>query len=116
MTDSHELYAQAEKLKDEGKNEEAIAVLNQLLAEDEGHTLSHLTLAVLYGKVNQHEKAIEHGRRACELDPDDAFGFTAMSVTYQRAWQATQRQEYIQLAEEAMAQAHMIEARRQSGA
>jgi Flp pilus assembly protein TadD len=111
MTDSHELYDKAEKLKDEGTNDEAIAVLCDLLAEDEGHTLSHLALAVLYGKVNQHEKAIEHGRRACELDPHDAFGFTALSVTYQRAWQGTQRQEYIQLAEEAMAQAHAIEGR-----
>ena len=111
MTDSHGLYAKAEKLKDEGNHEEAIAVLNDLLAQDEGHTLSHLALAVLYGKVNQHDKAIDHGRRACELDPNDAFGFTALSVTYQRAWQGTQRPEYIQLAEEAMAKAHMIEGR-----
>jgi tetratricopeptide (TPR) repeat protein len=111
MTDVHELYAQAEKLKDEGKNEEAIAVLSELLAKEDSHTLSHLALAVLYGKVNQHEKGIEHGRRACELDPKDAFGFTALSVTYQRAWQGTQKQEYIQLAEDAMAQAHTIEGR-----
>ena len=111
MADVHELYASAEKLKDEGKNEEAIEALNHILTQDPSHTLSHLALAVLYGKVNQHDKAIEHGQRACELDPQDAFGFTALSVTYQRAWQGTQKQEYIQLAEEAMAKAHMIEGR-----
>ena len=111
MSDLHELYANAEKLKDEGQHEAAIEALNDLLDQDGSHVLSHLALAVLYGKVNEHDKAIEHGRRACELDPKDAFGFTALSVTYQRAWQGTQKQEYIQLAEEAMAKAHVIEGR-----
>ncbi len=111
MNDLLERYTAAEKLKDEGKNDEAIAALVELLSVDESHALSHLTLAVLYGKVGQHEQAVAHGRRACELDPDDAFSFTAMSVTYQRAWQGTQKQEFIQLAEEAMARAHAIEGR-----
>ena len=106
----HELYDKAETLKDEGKLDEAIATLNELLQQDESHALSHLALAVLYGRVNQHDKAVEHGQRACELDPQDAFSFTAMSVTYQRAWQGTQKQEFIQLAEDAMAKAHALQA------
>ena len=44
-----------------------------------------------------------------EIEPEDAFNFTAMSVTYQRAWQGTQNNEYIQLAEDAMAQAHNLQ-------
>jgi tetratricopeptide (TPR) repeat protein len=111
MPTSIELYDKAEKLKDQGKLDEAIQTLNELLTADESHALSHLALAVLYGRVNQHEKAIEHGQRACELDSQDPFNFTAMSVTYQRAWQGTQKPEYIQLAEEAMAKAHLLEGR-----
>lgn len=109
MPDVNEMYNQAEKLKDEGKNDEAITQLQQLLESDPNHVLSHLALAVLYGKIDQHEKAIECGTRACELDPSDAFNFTALSVTFQRAWQGTQRQEYIQAAEDAMARAHAIQ-------
>ena len=106
---ANELYKKADQLKDEGKYDEAIQMLQELLSSDQSHTLSHLALAVLYGKVGQHELAIQHGQRACELDPKDPFNFTAMSVTYQRAWQGTQQQEYIGLAEEAMAQAHLLE-------
>ena len=71
--------------------------------------LSHLALAVLYGKTGQHELAVEHGVRACQLDPHDAFNFTALSITYQRAWQGTQQGEYIRLAEEARDQAHRLQ-------
>ena len=110
MSDLNAMYDEAEKLKDEGDYEAAIAKLVALLAEDDAHVLSHLALAVLYGRVGQHEKAVEHGKKACEIDPNDAFNFTAMSVTYQRAWQGTQRNEYIQLAEDAMARAHALQA------
>ena len=111
MSSVMELYQQSEQLKADGKLEESIATLNQILETDPSHVLSHLSLAVLYGRVGQHEKAVEHGKRACELDPTDAFNFTALSVTYQRAWQGTQTQQYIQLAEEAMAQAHVLQGR-----
>ena len=106
---ANELYKKADQLKDEGKYDEAIQTLHELLEADASHTLSHLALAVLYGKVGKHDLAVQHGQRACELDPRDPFNFTAMSVTYQRAWQGTQQQEYIGLAEEAMAQAHLLE-------
>jgi tetratricopeptide (TPR) repeat protein len=112
MSDLEALYAEAEKLKDAGDYEPAIAKLNELLAEDESHTLAHMALAVLYGKVGQHEEAVKHGQRACELEPEDPFSFTAMSVTYQRAFAGTQNHQYIQLAEDAMARAHSLQMRR----
>ncbi len=103
-----ELYNEAEKLKDDGKDEEAIAKLGELLKQDESYTLAHLALSVLYGKVGKPEDSVRHGQRACELEPDDPFNFTAMSVTYVRAFQATQDPKYKHLAEESMAKAHSM--------
>ena len=111
MTDVSVLYEEADKLKDEGKFQEAIDKLNELLAVEANHALSHLGLAVLYGKVGQHDKAVEHGRQACAAEPNDSFNFTALSITCQRAWAGTQNQAYIQEAEEAMAKAHMLQGR-----
>ncbi len=109
MAEINELYQEADKLKDEGKLDDAIAKLQEILTQDESHVLAHLVLAVVYGRVGKHEEAVQHGQRACEIEPTDPFNFTAMSVTYQRAWQGTQTQRYIQLAEDAMAKAHMLE-------
>jgi tetratricopeptide (TPR) repeat protein len=109
MTDVNAMYAEAEQLKDDGKLDEAIAKLNELLTVDPVHVLSHLALAVIHGRVGQHEKAIEHGEKACECEPTEAFNFTALSVTYQRAWQGTQQQDYIAKAEDAMAKAHALQ-------
>jgi tetratricopeptide (TPR) repeat protein len=106
MPDKHELYAEGEKLKDDGKNEEAIAKFLEALQVDETFALPHFALAVLYGKMGDHEKAVKHGERACELDPSDPFSFTAMSVTYLRAFEGTQNPEFKFKAEQAMAQAH----------
>ena len=111
MTSVDDLYKEADQLKDEGKLEEAVAKLNDLLAQDGNYVLAHLALAVILGRLNRHEDAVKHGERACEIDPNDAFNFTAMSVTYQRAWAGTQQQDYIRLAEEAMEKSRIIESR-----
>ena len=110
MSDLHTLYDEAEKLKDAGNLEEAIAKLHEIVEQDDNFVLAHLTLAVVYGRVNKHEEAVRHGEKACELEPNEAFNYTAMSVTYQRAFAGTQNQQYIQMAEDAMAKAHMIQA------
>jgi tetratricopeptide (TPR) repeat protein len=109
MSDVNTLYAESEQLKDAGQLEEAISKLNEALAINADHALSHLALAVLFGRVGKHEIACEHGEKACSLEPNEAFNFTALSVTYQRAWQATQKQEYVAKAEDAMAKAHMLQ-------
>jgi tetratricopeptide (TPR) repeat protein len=110
MSDLNSLYSEAEKLKDDGNLEEAISKLQAIIEQDDSFILAHLTLAVLFGRVNKHEEAVQHGEKACELEPNEAFNFTAMSVTYQRAFAGTQNHEFIQKAEDAMARAHMIQA------
>ncbi len=115
MADLTAMYNDADRLKDEGKYDEAIEKLTALLAEEENYPLAHLALAVLYGRVGKHEEAVNHGRRACELEPDEPFNFTAMSVTYQRAFAGTQNQDYIRLAEDAMAKANALQYRQPRG-
>ena len=101
-----EMFVAAEALRKAGKNAEACEIYEQLLAVDEKHVLTHLTLAVVYGKLGEHDKAIAIARKVCEIDGDDSFNFTALSVTYKRAFDATQDPKYIQLAEDALAKGH----------
>lgn len=109
MSNIVEKYNQAEKLKDQGNSDDAVKLLQEILAEDPNHVLSHLTLARIFTQIGRHLEAIEHGRKACEIEPTDAFNFTALSVTYQKAWAGTGERQFIGLAEEAMAQARVLE-------
>ena len=81
MPTNEELYAEAEQLKDRGDLEGAVAKLDELLAQDPGYALAHSALAVVHGRLRQHEKAIAHALKVCELEPNDTFSFTALSVT-----------------------------------
>jgi len=108
MSNVHQLYDQADAMKDAGKNDEAIALLLQGLAEDETHVLSHLLLCRIYTQTGRHGEAVIHGLRACELEPTEAFNFTALSVAYQRAWAGTNDKNFITMAEDAMGQARML--------
>jgi tetratricopeptide (TPR) repeat protein len=108
MNHIHERYNEVEKLIDQEKFDEAIEGLRSIVAEDDSFVLAHLALARVYTKTGQHEQAIAHGERVCQLEPNDSFNFTALSVTYQRAWAGTKNQDYITKAEDAMARAHSL--------
>src|SRR5688500_10205451 len=103
MPTVNELYKEHEQLKREGKHDEAIGKLEELLKLDEKHVLAHLALAVLYGKVGKHDLAVTHGEKAVEIEPEDTFNWTALSTTYQRAFEGTQDRQYIYRAEDAKA-------------
>ena len=108
MSDLHAQYNEVEKLIDEEKFDDAIEGLKKIQEQDDNFVLAHLALSRVYTKTGQHDSAIAQGERACELEPAEAFNFTALSVTYQRAWAGTQDQQYIAKAEEAMAKAHQL--------
>jgi tetratricopeptide (TPR) repeat protein len=112
MASVDELYAQGEQLKDAGKYEESVAKFLEVLQLDEQMALAHFALAVVCGKLGQHEQAVQHAERGCALEPDDPFSYTALSVTYQRAFAGTRDQRYIRQAEEAMGRAQMLQSRR----
>lgn len=102
MPTNEQLYDEADKLKDDGKLEEAVAKLLELVAQDPNYALAHSALAVVYGRLKRHDDAIRHGLIVCQLEPNDPFSFTAMSVTYQRGGKIPE-------AEDAMAKARMMQ-------
>lgn len=102
MPTNEELYSEADRLKDSGDLDAAAKKLEELLGQDEQYALAHSALAVIYGRLRRHDEAIQHAIRVCELEPRDAFSFTALSVTFQRAGRIPE-------AEEAMARARMMQ-------
>lgn len=112
MATPAELYDEADKLKDAGDLDAAVAKLSEALQQDDSYSLAHAALAVVEQKRGNHEQAIKHAQKVTELDPDDAFSFTALSVTYQRAYAGTNDTSYIQLAEDAMEHSRQVEAAR----
>jgi len=109
MSDPVKLYDEADRLKDQGKMDEAAAKLQEALTVDPSYALAHSAMAIVQQKLGKHEDAIGHARRACELEPNDPFSFTALSVTYQRAFAGTNNQQYIRMAEDAMEQSRMLQ-------
>ena len=109
MPTTTQLYDEADKLKDAGDLDGAVAKLQEALAMDEQYALAHSALAVVEQKRGNHEQAIEHAKKVAELEPDDPFSFTALSVTYQRAYAGMNEMSYIQLAEEAMERSRQLQ-------
>ena len=105
MADALKLESEATQLRNEGKYEEAIAKLKEALAIDENFVLAHLGLAVLYHNVGDWVNSVVHGEKAVEIEPEEQFNYSALSVTYQRAFEGTRDPIYIQKAEEAKAKA-----------
>ena len=112
MADAVALYDQADKLKDEGKLDEAAAKLNDSLAADPNYALAHAALAVVLQKLGRHDEAVQHAQKVCQLEPNDPFSFTALSVTYQRAFAGTNTMQFIRMAEDAMEKSRMLQSRR----
>ncbi len=84
MPTPNELYDKASDLRDQGDKEGAVAKLEEAVAIDSSFALAHGMLAKLYADLASAEKAIEHAKKVVELEPDDAFSYTALSVVYQR--------------------------------
>ena len=102
MPTLHELYDEGDKLKDAGRLEEAAAKYQEIVAQDPNYALAHSALAVVFTRLKRHDEAIKHAQTVCQLEPNDPFSFTAMSVTYQRAGKIPE-------AEDAMARARMLQ-------
>ena len=84
MPTPNELYDLAVDLKDQGDREGAIARLEESVAIDPNFVIAHGMLAKLYVDLAQSDLAIEHAKKVVEIEPDDFFSYTALSVIYQR--------------------------------
>jgi tetratricopeptide (TPR) repeat protein len=102
------LEKEADALRINGKYEQAIAKLQEVLAIDENFVRAHMGLSVLYHHTRNYEKSCYHAEKAVELEPHDSFNHSALSVTYQRAFEATRDPIFIQKAEEAMARSRSL--------
>jgi Flp pilus assembly protein TadD len=93
MSTPDELYEQALELRNQGNKEAAVAKLNEAVALDPSFTIGHGMLAKLYADLAEADKAIEHAKKVVELEPDDTFSYTALSVIYQRCGKIPEAEE-----------------------
>ena len=102
MPTNEETYDEAITLQQEGKMEEAVAKLQELLQQDPNYALGHAALSVFFSREEKHDQAVEHGQKVCDLEPEDPFSFVAMSLICQKAGKLAE-------AEEAMSQARQAQ-------
>lgn len=102
MPTPHELYDEGTALKEQGDLEAAVAKWQEILAMDPDYVLAHMALGVHLQKLGRNDEAIKHAVRVTELEPNDSFSFTQLSVIYQRCG-------LIPEAEDAMAKAHAVQ-------
>jgi Flp pilus assembly protein TadD len=96
------LYDEAIRLRDAGDLPAAADKLREILSLDPKHILTHSALAVMLQKLQQFDAAISHAVQVTELEPNDPFSFTQLSVIYQRCGKIPE-------AEDAMARARMMQ-------
>lgn len=101
MSNPDQQYDEAVKLKEAGDLEGAVKVLKGIVETTPTHVLSHSALAVYLQKVGRPDDAIQHAIKVTELEPNDPFSFTQLSVIYVRCGK-------IQEAEDAKARAHAL--------
>ncbi len=104
MSTPSTLYDEGTALKDQGDLEGAVAKWREILTIDPDYVLAHMALGVHLQKLGKFEDAIKHAVRVTELEPNDSFSFTQLSVIYQHCGKIPE-------AEDAMAKAHAVQSR-----
>jgi Flp pilus assembly protein TadD len=102
MTTREERYEAAEALKNAGDLAAAVAALEVVVAADPDYALAHSALAAWCTRLERHDEAIRHARRVCELEPNDPFSYTALSVACMRGGRIAE-------AEDALARSRMLQ-------
>ena len=101
MPTHEEMYDEAIELQQGGKTEEAVGKLQELLGQDPRYALAHAALSVFYGKLEKFDEAVEHGRKVCELEPEDPFSFVALSLICQKAGLVAEAEQALMQARQA---------------
>lgn len=93
MADLNGMYDEAIAQYEAGDQQGAVAKLQQLLAQDPGFMLAHSALSVYFQRQGNHDAAVEHAQRVCELEPNDPFSYIAMSLVCQKAGRITEAEQ-----------------------
>lgn len=102
MSTVTELYDEAIRLRDAGNLEGAAAKLKEIEAQTPTHVLTHSALAVILQKLQRFDEAVAHALKVTELEPNDPFSFTQLSVICMRCGKIPE-------AEDAMAKARTMQ-------
>jgi Flp pilus assembly protein TadD len=102
MTTREDRYAAAEAVKNAGDLAAAVQALEAVVADHPDFALAYSALAAWCTRLERHEEAIRHARRVCELEPTDAFSYTALSVACMRGGRIAE-------AEDALARSRMLQ-------
>ncbi|MEZ6044708.1 MAG: tetratricopeptide repeat protein [Planctomycetaceae bacterium] len=100
MSEISQKYDASVALKEEGKLDEAVVLLQEIVESDPGYKLAHSALAVYLQKLDRLKEAVAHAQKVVELDPNDPFSYTQLSIICQRCGMIAE-------AEDALAQARM---------
>jgi len=84
MPTPDQLYDEAVAQRDAGDKPAAVETLRRAVAEDPGFAIGHGMLAKLCADLALTDDAIAHALKVVELEPEDGFSYTALSVIYQR--------------------------------
>ena len=104
MSTPEQMYDAAQKLKEGGDLEGATAALLKILEVDNDNLHTNMALGVYMHKLGRIEESIKYAVRVTEIQPEDPFSYTQLSVIYQRCGKIPE-------AEDAMAQAHVLQGR-----
>ena len=78
-TTPDEWYDAAVAKKKEGQLNDAVSMLNELLAKHPGYALAYAALGAYYTQKELFDLAVDNCQKYCELEPQDPFGYTILS-------------------------------------
>ena len=84
MSNPYLMYDEAIAFRDKGNLPGAVEKLFEIEAIAPTHSLTHSALAILLQKLGRFDEAIAHAKTVVELNPDDPFSQSNLSVIYQR--------------------------------
>ena len=73
-------YDEAISLKESGNPDDAIQKLESLCADFPDYALPHAALSMMYSKKEDYAASLRHAAAVCELEPEDPFSYTALSL------------------------------------
>ena len=83
------------------KAEEAVGEMERLAEQHPDYPLAHLALAVFYSRSKRYDDSMEAAKRACELESENSFYYTAASSLAIRGGHREEAENALMKAQEA---------------